>query len=717
MSANRSVLWQNAATEFESEVIQTAIVCSLGLSASLASYAALRSGLSTPYSALFTLFFGFFAIVVSPVVFARFFSRGKPINEFAYPFSVIGLLVIPPVLFPGLVVIFFSTLGVASILLLITFFRSQHPRIWAGRTFGSRMISLGIPILLILCSTFAAISAKHSQQVSDFFAPELAMLNLLHRDTIHHIAISNMTWLFGYPAAGLDGNSILHYHASAHYWFASISRALDLPTVYGLPISHLLLISLFQFGFLFLTQRTFSFFDVKLKNNKFLISTVILFLCDFFLFSGDIAVYYTSETLTYGLLVLLLGFVAIQQTVETGIRGNTFWRPASALLSVNALLLTLKIVPAFFFSGFISIFLLIRKSRFRELIFWFAPIVFLSVIALVLFTPIYTTLLGAYNPSHLVHPFRFRFGFQLSEITGGAATALFIFLATAYSFLRKGPSKGAPIQRYLLCLSSVLFLALLVGFGDWFNSLREYLFVTSGLLAMTALGPLTLWVHSSLKIKYGQNGPLYTRLTLGLISILTISVIFVGAQDFQRKSERLIHFLHYNVVQIWDGTVGKELASVNVVDYFWENLRKNNRVFSPGIANGLQTGFWPTLAQVVDEQVQDEKRTRTAVFVPPTNFDFWQYTDVDTCTYKPLYVPALLNVPMLKGLPPLGTPCEYVGIGHDYSGFSRKSHSEDIDDTKLCAYALTREVQRVLILNNFALPIDYRVLDCKPARI
>ena len=101
-----------------------------------------------------------------------------------------------------------------------------------------------------------------------------------------------------------------------------------------------------------------------------------------------------------------------------------------------------------------------------------------------------------------------------------------------------------------------------------------------------------------------------------------------------------------------------------------------------------------------------------AVHVPPGNTDFWHYSDVDTCTYKPLYVPALLNVPMIKGLPPEGTACEYVGLGHDFSSFSEESHSRTIDDSELCNYSLSRGIRRILILHNLTSPPKYRVLDC-----
>ena len=48
----------------------------------------------------------------------------------------------------------------------------------------------------------------------------------------------------------------------------------------------------------------------------------------------------------------------------------------------------------------------------------------------------------------------------------------------------------------------------------------------------------------------------------------------------------------------------------------------------------------------------------------------------------------------------------------DYSEFSEHSHSEDLGDDDLCKYARSRDVQQILVLHNFTLPLRYRILGC-----
>ena len=165
-------------------------------------------------------------------------------------------------------------------------------------------------------------------------------------------------------------------------------------------------------------------------------------------------------------------------------------------------------------------------------------------------------------------------------------------------------------------------------------------------------------------------------------------------------------------MQVWDGTLGKDLPDTNMRDYFFWQIRNHYTVFSPNISGRLKEGFWPALTKITQAELNTVSRERFALFVPAANVDFWQYSDVDTCTYKPLYIPALLSLPLIKGLPPEGAPCEYVGIGHDFSGFSELSHSEVVTTEELCSYARDKGIERVLILANFTLPIKYRIAHC-----
>jgi hypothetical protein len=85
---------------------------------------------------------------------------------------------------------------------------------------------------------------------------------------------------------------------------------------------------------------------------------------------------------------------------------------------------------------------------------------------------------------------------------------------------------------------------------------------------------------------------------------------------------------------------------------------------------------------------------RAAVFVPPDNLTFW--TIAMECRQDPLFVPAVLGVPMLKGMNPPELKCPR----EPYYGFSdyQDAHSEPLSDQQLCARAAHWDIDTVFIL-------------------
>jgi hypothetical protein len=85
---------------------------------------------------------------------------------------------------------------------------------------------------------------------------------------------------------------------------------------------------------------------------------------------------------------------------------------------------------------------------------------------------------------------------------------------------------------------------------------------------------------------------------------------------------------------------------------------------------------------------------RAAVFVPPDNVPFW--TIAVECRQDPLFVPAILGAPMLKGLNPPALKCPK----EPHYGFAdyKDASSEPLSDQQLCARAAPWKLDTVLIL-------------------
>jgi hypothetical protein len=97
---------------------------------------------------------------------------------------------------------------------------------------------------------------------------------------------------------------------------------------------------------------------------------------------------------------------------------------------------------------------------------------------------------------------------------------------------------------------------------------------------------------------------------------------------------------------------------------------------------------------------------RAAVFVPPDNLAFWNIAI--ECRQDPLFVPAILGAPMLKGLNPVELKCPK----EPYYGFTdyRDANSEPLSDGQLCARAKWWAIDTVFILTT---PTAGRKLQCR----
>ena len=673
----------------------------------------MRSGLETDYGSLVRLFFIYLGVTSGPFLIFRFLHVPVRAIVFIYPPCSIFLLVVPIILAPSWSTYLYPILGAGGFLSLSVVVNAL-PRKKLIRSMRSSLILF---FLLTSVNVIAAVSAKFSQDVSHFLTQEMAFLNLLHRDTLHHVAISNMVQLFQYPSSGLDGTGWLHYHAGSHYWFGALSNALGISTLATYPIGHLLLITLFWY-FLFLCTINVSRFLYQDRSRIGLfVGLLALVVSDYVIYPLDISTYYTSESFTFSLLVLFASLSSFIGVIHYQILERKFFFVAFLTLLSNGLLLVTKIVPSLFVSGIFSCLLIARKSNFTQLVIWFFFLGTSSLLAIYYLTPIGNILGNNYSPGVSgSHPFRVNWNFQLSEITSLITCAVFVVLYYFSTIIYVEAKKRRVRNRrlYVHCVVLTVTAVLITGVTDFFNSVREYLYITSGLVSLSLIAPMVTRhiVHRWEQRKGGKSERmLYASISTSLVIIVIISssiLIYNLEGKYRNLSKSAVH----SALQLYDGTVASNHPNVSLKDFFVTNLAQHHSLFSPKLAAAISNSFWPSLRKTTEKASTKYGPTHTAVFVPPTNINFWKYSEVDTCSYRPSYIPALLGIPALKGLPPKGTKCEYIGIGHDFSAFSASSHSSNIKNSNLCAYAQKQGIRRVIILENFLLPISYRIVDC-----
>jgi hypothetical protein len=71
-----------------------------------------------------------------------------------------------------------------------------------------------------------------------------------------------------------------------------------------------------------------------------------------------------------------------------------------------------------------------------------------------------------------------------------------------------------------------------------------------------------------------------------------------------------------------------------------------------------------------------------------------------------------LGVPMLKGLSPYSRNCLFHGFWFDT--FGPESHSSDTDEQSLCAYAWSKKINKIYVLNDLRDPGKNKLLTCAP---
>jgi hypothetical protein len=95
-----------------------------------------------------------------------------------------------------------------------------------------------------------------------------------------------------------------------------------------------------------------------------------------------------------------------------------------------------------------------------------------------------------------------------------------------------------------------------------------------------------------------------------------------------------------------------------------------------------------------------------AVFVPPENGAFW--TTYEDCRGDPFFVPAVLGVPMLRGLNPPAPKCPGLFI-YALGAYAADAASEPTSDADLCARGTSYGFDAVYIL---AAPALSRKIEC-----
>ena len=584
--------------------------------------------------------------------------------------------------------------------------------LWRATTLGRTVIKaqrwfliLGPPVLAVLY--FLVVNGGSFAHV---YSPEFALVGIAHRDTMFHVAIAEMIRNFGVVSTGLDGFVSFAYHIGSHVWMGSLSRLLDIPVFHAYYMGvQIFAVPMLLFSLVFAISWVW-----RPKQLPILVMAVALALLCLVETQGSFA-YYVSESYLFAIIFYLLSLPLVIEVIRHPKESLWMdWRRLTVAIALALVLVALKIsVGAAWCAGALYVFL--RRYPKEG---WPLFIVAVSTVMLLIIV----------------------FAFNVHSNPNWAET--FRFDPIAANLLRP------PLANMLLPLAVLIFGRLFYRhIGDEGKLILEFVALTTivtnapGMLldilqatdyyfvnVATWLGYVVSVGAVFFLVQYVRDIGLTLKSQGGVRRIVTV--------DFQR----LVVVLAVTVILVTTLTSDAKMQVISrSAKASSELLHRAEHVnarrahplrFSPkveerkGFLNSkiaAELNHTPGAFFVSEiERLKGMAPGPLAVFVPPDNLEFWTLAranrglksilDEDYCWKQSFFVPALVGAPMIKGVPP--AECEQTSF-YGFYKYGDESNSSSVDDTALCAHAVDRGFNDIVVLESREHSLGARLLSCR----
>jgi hypothetical protein len=510
----------------------------------------------------------------------------------------------------------------------------------------------------------------NSRAFASVLTPELALAGIHQLDTIFHASISNMLVKYGALSTGLDGLVPIKYHVLSHIWLGCVSLWLGVSTLEGYTIGgQVIAVPMLLFALslaIHLLRR-----PGEGPANGALItlgSLLLLLIADLWGWTH----YLVSESYFLAMIMFLLTLPLLAEVADTE-RRHRLGQQLAALGAATILILFSKISVGAILAASIG-FLLWRRMgmTFLGLIKLAAPLVLLAIIAVTVIFPSAGMLVQALGPLNFVR-----------EYPQGALpniVANLLLLCVAFQVWRSGtPRDKRCAEAFAVIAIAGMVPALLVDLPGG----ADYYFVNVGTWAAI------VFVCAYRGPAFEKNFP--SPFTPGFVLAATLLVAL--ATDEKRQSAlrlgALFAELQTRVRLVAGDSAGAETTT----------RQRLIELLSPGhparqaLANDVKRTPGAQARQTLLAMGMTQS-PRAAVFVPPDDLAFWSIGL--ECRADPFFVPAILGVPMLKGLNPPALKCPR----EPYYGFAayNDANSEILSDAQLCAAAAPWKLDAIFIL-------------------
>jgi hypothetical protein len=624
-----------------------------------------RSGLDSPWLAV-----AFGAVLLAAAALAPLAAPARWRSGYAtYPF-VPSLLTLAVLLSPMLarltgrsLLIVYPALAAAGLI------RAIGPLTRAGAG-GIALLIVGP--LLVAPYLFLEI---HRYAYAHVFAPEYALLGprFLQLDTVFHMSIAHMIQNYGGVSTGLDGLLPFRYHVASHAWLAGIGALVGTPPVFTYPLAQIIIAVP---GLV--AAALLAIVCLRPRGERLVTSVLVTLALVCVLDAIGWTTHYISESQTLGLVVVLLAVPLLADFIATRDRSG-----AVAAIRVIAAVIVVFIATATKVSAGVVLgagfgWALLRGARPPlEKVATVCALAMTGVIAVHYFQPrTGLSLAESFVPFAF---YRSGFGYGNSPVAAHASLILpFAFVGLQLCRRQLTRTGEVVLIATLVALVPGLTLRMWGGAGWWFWSAAQ-------------------WLTLPFVVSAFDGG---ARRLPKMLGAVVVGLVIVGT-SFRFDASRLV---------VLAAGLCPDVPPQDISRHLRASFATHGTLFGPEVRKRLEESEGARLAAAVHRTLPDDRRG-VAVFVPPSNHEFWQRKEPWGCWRRPLYVPALTGVPLLKGL---GPHCAPAGprFGRGFRDYDLRARAAEMSDQELCRHAIEKDITTVMVLMSLVEPSRNRLVEC-----